>query len=135
MSEWPEGTLIPASVLAEEQAELLGLDHARGAARLSVRDEGVRDVARHPLLVRQAVTDGVDEARDAAEPVQPSPRQVGDVRMASKGHEVVRADAVHGDAANDDEVLARVLEALAEDGGRVLGVPREQTLLPERAHP
>ncbi len=124
--------LVAATVFAEQQAQLFGLDEARRAFGFAVRDEGVDDVAREPLLVREAMPDGVDEARDATEAVQSAAGQIRDVRHSSERYEVVRADAVHRDAANDDDVFARIGEAVAEDVGEVLSVATEQSLLPER---
>src|SRR5512139_1787384 len=66
-----DDALVAAPVLAQEQAQLLGLDDARGALGHAVRHQRLGDVARHPFLVGEAVTDGVDHARDAPEAVQP----------------------------------------------------------------
>jgi hypothetical protein len=67
---------------------------------LAVPHQRVGDVARHPFLVGEAVADGVDQAGDAAEAVQAAARQVGDVGDAAERHQVVRADAMDGDAAD-----------------------------------
>ena len=113
---------------------MFGLDHAGGAARLAVAEQGVGDVAGHPFLVGEAVADGVHEAGDAAKAVQAAAGQVGDVGDAAEGHQVVRADAVDGDAAHHDHVAARVGEAVTECGRRVEVVAAEQAALPEFAH-
>jgi hypothetical protein len=123
-----------ATILAEQQAELLGIDHTGGPTRVSVRDEDLRDVARHPLLVGEAVADDVDEARDSAKTVESTARLVSDVGNAAKRNEVMRTDAVHRDPADDDEVLSVVGEPFTEHGGRVLAIPTEQALLPECAN-
>ena len=123
--------LTAAPVFAEQEAQLFGLDHAGGAARLAVAEQGVGDVAGHPFLVGEAVADGVHKTGDAAKAVQAAAGQVGDVGDAAEGHQVVRADAVDGDAAHHDHVAARVGEAVTECGRRVEVVAAEQAFLPK----
>ena len=48
---------------------------------------------------------------------------------------MVRADAVDGDAAHHDHVLAGVFKAVAERFGGVDAIAAEQALLPQFAHP
>ena len=71
-------------------------------------DERIGDVARHPFLIGEAVADGIDHAGDAAEAVQATSGNVGDVRDATEGNEVMRADAMNGNAADYDHVAACV---------------------------
>jgi hypothetical protein len=126
--------LVAAPVFAEQQAQLLGFDHAGGAACLAVPHQRVGDVARHPFLIGEAMADRVDQAGDAAKAVQATAGQVGDVRDAAKRHQVVRADAMHGNAAHHHQVAALIGEAVAERGRRVEVVAAEQAALPEFAH-
>jgi uncharacterized protein YaeQ len=101
---------------------------------VAVLHQGIGDVTGHPFLVGEAVADRVDKTRDAAKAVQPAAGQVGDMRNAAKGHQMMRADAMNGDAADDDHVAARVGEAIAESLGRINVVAAEQALLPQLAH-
>ena len=80
------------------------------------------------------MADGVDEPGNAAESVQAATGQVGDMRHPAERHQMVRADAVDGDAADDDHVLAVVVKTVAERFGRVEVVAAEQAFLPEFAH-
>jgi hypothetical protein len=125
--------LVAAPVFAEQQAQLLGFDDAGGTACLAVLHQRVGDVAGHPFLVGEAMADRVDQAGDAAKAVQASAGQVGDMRDAAKRHQVVRADAMHGNAAHDHQVAAQIGEAVAERGRRVEVVAAEQAALPEFA--
>src|SRR5512139_2292792 len=126
--------LVAAPVLAQKQAQLLGLDDACGALRHAVRHQRLGDVARHPFLVGEAVPDGVDHARDAPETVQPPAGDVGDVRHAAERHQMVRAHAVDGDSAHHHHVVAVVGEALAQRVGGRNRVAAEQPALPQFAH-
>ena len=126
--------LVPSPILAQQQAQLLGLDDAGRAAGMAITDEGVGDVAGHPLLIGEPVADGIDHPRDAPETVQPAARQIGHVRYPAKRYQVVRAHAVHGDAANHHHVAARVVEAIAQRLGGVELVATEQAALPQFAH-
>ena len=76
-------------------------------------------MSRHPFLVGKAVADRVHQPCDSAETVQTTARQVGDMGDAAKRHQVMRAYAVHRDAAQRDHVAARILEAFAERLGGV----------------
>ena len=80
------------------------------------------------------MADGVDQPCDPPEAVQSAAGQIGDVGDAAKRHQVVRADAVNGDAANDHHVVARVVETVAENARRVEVVTAEQAFLPEFAN-
>ncbi|KGC40156.1 GTP cyclohydrolase I domain protein [Burkholderia pseudomallei] len=127
-------TLVASPVLAHQQAQLLGLDQARRAARLTMRHERRRDPVRDPLLIRIAMADRVDHARDASEAVQAPARQIRHMGDAAKRQQMMRAHAVHGDAADDHHVLARIVEARAQRLSRIDFVAVEQTPLPELAH-
>jgi hypothetical protein len=52
----------------------------------------------------------------------------------AEGHEVMRTDAMDGDAADHHHVRALVGEALAERPGRIYLIAAQQALLPEFAH-
>ncbi len=125
---------VAAAVLAEQQAELFGLDHAGRARGVAVAHQRVGDVARHPLLVGEAVADRVHQAGDAAKAVQAAAWQVGDVGDATERDEVMRTHAMDRDAANHHHVAARILEAVTEHLGGVELVAPEQAPLPELAH-
>ncbi len=94
----------------------------------------MRDLVRHPLLVGVAVADRIDHARDAAETVQPPIGQVGHVRDTPKRQQMVRTDAVHRNAADDDHIAARILEAVAQRLGGIDVVAVQQAPLPKLAH-
>src|SRR5690606_22003673 len=85
-------------------------------------------------LIREAMTDRVDQACDATEAVQASTGQIGDMGHAAKRHEVMRAHAVHGDAADHDHVTPRILEAFAKHIRWIELVAAEQPALPKFAH-
>jgi len=65
--------------------------------------------------------------------VQATAGQIGDVRDAAKRHQVVRADAMHGDAAHHYQIAALIGKAIAERGRRVEVVTPKQAALPEFA--
>ena len=88
------------------------------------------DVTRHPFLVSEAVADRIDQARNAAKAVQLAAGQVGDVRDAAEGHQMVRAHAMHGNAADHHHVAAWIGKAFAERFGRIKIVAAEQAVLP-----
>jgi hypothetical protein len=100
-----------------------------------MHDEGVGDVAGEPFLVGEAVPDGIHQARNATKAMQTTAGDVGDMRNATKGHEMVRTDAMDGDAADDDEVAAGVLDPRAKYFSNVLPRPSQETTLPEVADP
>jgi hypothetical protein len=77
--------MAPTAILAEQQTQLLGLDHAGCAARLPMFDQRVGDIPSHPLLVGEAVADRIDQPGDATEAVEAPARQVADMRDAAKG--------------------------------------------------
>ena len=129
-----DDALSAAAVFAQQQTELLGLHDARGAFGEAVLDEGVDHISGEPLLVGEAVRDGVHETGDAAKAMQPSARYVGDVGDAAKRHQVMGTDAVHRDAADKHQVVAVVGEAVAEHLGEVLPISAEQSLFPKRPH-
>ncbi len=129
-----DDAFVAASVFAKQEAQLFGLNHAGSAACLPVMVQGVGDVARHPFLIGEAVANGVDQAGDAAETVQATAGEVGDVGKATERHEMVWANAVDGDAAYDDHVAARVFKAFAKRGCRIELVAAKQASLPEFAH-
>jgi hypothetical protein len=114
LKAWVIDAFVAAPVFSEQQAQLFGLDDAGGTACLAVHHQCVGDVARHPFLIGEAVTDRVDQACDAAKAVQAAAGQVGDVGEAAKGYQVVRADAVHGDAADDHQVASLIGKAVAQ---------------------
>jgi len=80
------------------------------------------------------MADCIDQACDAAKAVQAAAGQIGDVGQAAKGYQVVRADAVHGDAADDHQVAALIGKAVAERCRRVELVATKQAALPEFPH-
>ncbi len=96
--------------------------------------QGVDDVARHPFLISEAVTDGVHQAGDAAKAVQPSTGQVGNMGDAAKRHQMMGADAMHRNAAHHHHVLPGVGKTVAQHFGRVELIAAKQALLPQLAH-
>ena len=82
---------------------------------------------------RRRHADRIDQPGDAPETVQPPTGEVGYVGDPAEGDEMMRADAVDGDAAHHHHVAACVVEAFAERGGRVEIVAAEQATLPEFA--
>jgi hypothetical protein len=90
-------------------------------------------IPSHPLLIGEAVPDGVDHSCDAAESMQTSAGQVGHMGQAPEGNQVVRTDAMHGNAADDDHVAAVIGKPVTERAGRVQIITTEQAFLPEFA--
>lgn len=127
--------LVAAPVFTEQQAELFGFDHACGATRFAVVHQCFCDVAGHPLLIGEAVSDGVDQAGDPSEAVQTTSRQVGDMCYAAKGNEMVRTDAMNGNSANHHHIAAMIGETLAQRFGGIKVISAEQALLPKFANP
>jgi hypothetical protein len=110
---------IAASVFAQQQAELFGFDDARRAPGVTVSQQCVGNVARHPFLVSKTVTDGVDHPRNAAEAMQSPARQIANVRNAAKRHQVMRANAMYGYAPDHDHIGAVVGKSVTERFSRV----------------
>lgn len=123
--------LVAAPVFAEQEAELLGFHHAGGTAGLAVMHQGLRDIPRHPLLVGETVANGVHQPGDAPETVEPATGQVGDVGQPAEGDQMMRANAMDGDAADDHHVRAVVGKAFAQCCGRVQIVATEQAMFPQ----
>ena len=124
-----------ALLSADRHAELLGLEHARGAARADVADERLRDVACEVLLEDEPVGERVDELHDLPEPDHPAARHVGDVRHAARRQEVVRADRVVVDPGDGHEVAAGARQPTGEDRGGVAPVAVDEVLEPRLRHP
>ena len=91
---------------------MLGLEHDADAARLQRLLEPVGDLRRHALLHLQIARVHVDDARELREPDDARSRDVPDVRDAGERQQVMLAEGVERDVADDDElvVLAVVRE-------------------------
>ena len=71
-----------------------------------------RDVARHLFLIGEAVTDRIDHSCNSAKAVKSAAWQISDVSKATKRSQMMRADAVNRDAADDDYGGAIVFKAI-----------------------
>ncbi len=137
-----EGARIKAGDLLAtlDQEPLLNALHSAEAnvaalqARNAMLHQGFGDIAGHPFLVGEAMADGVDQPGDPAKAVQASARQVGHVSHAAERHQMVRTDAMDGDAADDDHVPAMIFKTVAKRYARIKVITAEQAFLPELAY-
>ena len=98
------------------------------------RHKRVRDLVRRALLQRQPLGEAVDQLREPAEPDQLARRQVGDVRDAPVGEQVMRAHRVKPKAADDDHIgIGLTFDRLAQDLRRIHVVAGEKLRLPTAA--
>ncbi len=77
-------------------------------------DERFDNIARHPLLISEAMANRIDHACDASEAVQTPAGNVGDVGDSAKRYQVMRAHAVDGDAAHDYHVFSLIFKAFTQ---------------------
>ncbi len=85
--------------------------------------DGVGDLRGEALLHLQAAGEDIDEARDLGEADDLAVGDVGDVRLAEEGQQVVLAEGEEFDVLDDDHlVVVDVEEGGVEDGVDVHGV-------------
>src|SRR5659263_492449 len=110
---------------AHRHAQVLALDDDDDPARLEELDQGVRDLAREPLLHLGAPGEDIDEPCELAQPRDAAVRagDVPDVRDPVERHEVVLARRVQLDALDEDHLVVAEVERRGQD---VLG-PLTQT--------
>jgi hypothetical protein len=77
------------------------------------------------------MADSVDHACDAAKSVKSTSWNVSNMGDATERYKVVRADAMHGDPADDHHVRSGVGKAFSERCRRVEFITAEQSFLPE----
>ena len=112
----------------EAGARSVGLTTQQHQALLAIkahsfsRPMSVGDLAGELLLDLRAARVGLDEARELAESDDASVRDVADVGLAVERHEVVLADAVEGDVAQDHHLLVADVELHLE---QALGIDAE----------
>jgi len=112
-------------------ATVLGQAIVQG--RIEAGEQRVGNIAGHPFLIGETVTDRIDQAGDSAEAVQASAGQVRDVRHATEWHEVMWAYAMHGNSADHHQIAAPIGETVAKRSRRIEIVAAEQAALPEFA--
>ena len=87
--------------------------------------EQVGDLFGHPFLHLRAVRQGLHHAGQFAQAQHAAVRQVADVGVAHEREEVVLADAVEGDVADEHDLVIFFGECLAEMHLRVSVQPAE----------
>jgi hypothetical protein len=92
-----------------------GLDDDRDAKRPNFFFDGRRDLRGEPLLHLQAPRKRVDDAWDLAQANHLAIRNVGDVSFAEERQQVMLAEAVQIDVADDDHFVVRHGEERAVD--------------------
>jgi len=85
-------------------AQVLRLEDDGDAFRLEHLHERVSDLLRQVFLRLQAARIDIDDARDLREADDVLAGEVGDVRTAEEGEEMMLAEAVELDVSDDDEV-------------------------------
>ena len=63
-------TLIPAAVFTHQQTQLFGIDKAGCSARLAIGHQRLGHFVAYPLLIGEPMADCINQAGDAAKPVQ-----------------------------------------------------------------
>src|SRR5437868_3150439 len=92
------------------------------AARTEVRLDRLRDLPRHPLLDLQPPREAFHQTRQLAD-ADDLARQIADRRRAVERQQVMLAGRIERDAAEDDHLVARLLERAAEDRRGIVVVP------------
>jgi hypothetical protein len=111
-----------------------GLHDDRDPQRLDLLPDRFGDLVRQPLLDLQAPREDLDEPRDLAEADHLPVREVGDVAAAEERQQVVLAQAVEVDVADDHHLVVvdgeqRVVEHRIDVG---LIAAREEAHAPSR---
>src|SRR4051812_3859362 len=86
-----EGPRAGGADAAQRHAHVLGLDDHADAPRGQVVLQPVGDLLGEPLLHLQVVREQLDHPGELGQPENPAPRQVGHVRGAPEGQQVVLA--------------------------------------------
>ena len=94
---------------ADAHAHVLGLEHDPHALGREVLLQPAGDLLGEPLLHLQPAGEQLDDARQLGQPEDPVARQVGDVRDADEGQQVVLAQRREGDVPGDDELVVALL--------------------------
>ena len=102
-----------------------GFDHHGHALGPEIVHEQVGDLFGHPFLHLRAVREGLHHAGQFAQAQHTAVWQVADVGVAHEGKEVVLADAVEGDVADEHDLVVFFGEGLAEMHLRVGVQPAE----------
>ena len=84
-------------------------DHGH-AQRLELLHQGGCDLGRHPLLNLQAAGINFNQPRQLGQPDYVMARQVGDMRLAHEGQQVMLAQRVKINVAADDNLLVVFLD-------------------------
>jgi len=109
----------------QNQAEVLGVHRAGGAARPEVIRQRITEATGQVFLQDEAPRQAGQEALEAPEPRNQSGRLVGEADEAVIGQEMVGAYPVEREAGHDDRRARDVGNQRPERGLRRLAVPRE----------
>ncbi len=80
------------------------------------------------------MADRIDHPSDTSKAMQAPSRQVGHVGYAAKWQQMMWANTMDSDAADDHHIFPMIIEAHAQRLSRINIVAVEQTFLPEFAH-
>src|SRR4051812_40019070 len=101
---------------AQGHAGVLGLEHHADTLRRQLALEPVRHLRREPLLDLEVAGEVVDHASELREPDDPVARDVAHVRDAHERQQMVLAERVERDVADEHEL---VVVAVVREGGGV----------------
>ena len=114
---------------AQLHASVVGLDDDGDAQGMQGLLDAVADLDRQALLDLQAPGIGLDDARDLAQAGDLAVGNVGDVRLADEGQQVMLAGAEELDVLDEDHLLVFFVEhGGADDLLPVLGITLGQVL-------
>src|SRR5207248_11223164 len=102
--------------------QMMSAEYDTDAARVEMGLDRLGDLPRHPLLNLQASREALHQPRQLADPDH-LPRQVADRGRAVERQQMVLAGRIERDAAEDDHLVARLLEGPSQDLRRVLAIP------------
>jgi hypothetical protein len=102
---------------------VLRFDDHTDPARLELGLDPVRDLGGEPLLDLKVPGEEVNGPPELRKADDPSGRQVGNVRRALEGQQMMGAERLERDVANQDEL---VVALFVREGRRVEGLRGEQ---------
>ncbi|OJA83800.1 hypothetical protein BGV71_13115 [Burkholderia ubonensis] len=111
--------LVAAAIFTHEKAQLFGFDQASRSPCFAVSNKGGRNLVGDPLLIRVAMTYCVDHPGDSSETMQASSGQVGHVGHTAKRQQVMWANTMHSDTADDYHIIPAISEARAKRLGGI----------------
>ncbi len=97
-----------------------GLDNDRDPLGLQLIHEQRSDLLGQTFLNLRPGGEGIHDAGEFGDADDDAVRQIGDVRLALEGHEVVLTERVESDVAEDDEFVVRFGERRGDQLRRIL---------------